>query len=63
MRSFQVDWYKTYPWIEYSIKLDAAFCFPCRIYLNYEKEAKYIEDPFIKTGFKTWKKALEENRG
>lgn len=26
-RSFQSSWYKVYPWIEYSIQLDAIFCF------------------------------------
>lgn len=26
-RSFQSSWYKVYPWIEYSVQLDAIFCF------------------------------------
>uniref|UniRef100_A0A1X7UUJ8 Uncharacterized protein n=1 Tax=Amphimedon queenslandica TaxID=400682 RepID=A0A1X7UUJ8_AMPQE len=27
--SFNLDWYKLYPCLEYSIKKDAAFCYPC----------------------------------
>lgn len=39
-RSFKAKWYKEFPWLEYSKKLDAAFCFPCRFFLktNQEKE-------------------------
>ena len=29
-RSFTQDWYSTFNWIEYSVSLDAAFCFSCR---------------------------------
>ena len=29
-RSFRAGWYDLFPWLEYSPKLDAGFCFPCR---------------------------------
>ena len=28
-RSFHANWYQRFPWLEYSPKLDAAFCFCC----------------------------------
>ena len=31
-RSFVATWYTTYPWLEYSIKFDRAYCFACRHY-------------------------------
>ncbi len=34
-RSFNPDWYKLYPWLEYSITKDAAFCYPCRLFGTY----------------------------
>lgn len=29
-RSFRSAWFSTFPWLEYSIKLDFAFCYYCR---------------------------------
>jgi len=29
-RSFSSEYFKDYQWLEYIIKKDAAFCFPCR---------------------------------
>ena len=31
-RRFQTSFYSEFPWIEYSIKQDAAYCFCCRLY-------------------------------
>ena len=28
-RAFNVEWYKSHPWLEYSVERDAAFCYPC----------------------------------
>ena len=33
-RSFQKKWYEHFPWLEYSVNLDAAFCFPCRFFIS-----------------------------
>lgn len=39
-------------WIEYSITYDAAFCFPCRKFVNKNAEAQYVKDAFITEGLK-----------
>ena len=31
-RSFNSSWYQRYPWLEYSMDMDAAFCFACRFF-------------------------------
>ena len=31
-RSFNPDWFKLYPWLEYSVSKDAAFCYACRLF-------------------------------
>ncbi len=50
-RSFQKRWYENFSWLEYSINLDAAFCYPCRVFIN-------SPDPvFTSMGFKDWKHA------
>ena len=28
-RSFLGSWYEDYPWLEYNVEKDAAFCYPC----------------------------------
>ena len=32
IQSFQQRWYRIYPWLKYSIKFDAAFCYACRLF-------------------------------
>ena len=27
-----MEWYKSQPWLEYSVERDAAFCYPCRVF-------------------------------
>jgi len=31
-RRFQANWFKSFPWLEYSPTEDAAFCFPCYLF-------------------------------
>ena len=50
-RSFQKKWYEHFPWLEYSVNLDAAFCFPCRFFISSPDPA------FTSVGFKDWKHA------
>jgi len=60
-RSFQKDWYKRYDWLEYSVLKDKAYCFYCRFFqISPENDSK---DAFISEGFRSWKKALEQNAG
>ena len=60
-RSFQIKWYKDYPWLTLCITSKKAFCFYCRLYYE-QKElclSKNIEPAFIRDGFNNWKKALQ----
>ena len=51
-RSFQKKWYEHFPWLEYSMKLDAAFCFACHFFIN-------SPEPSFSSvgGFRDWKHA------
>lgn len=59
-RSFRAEWYQLYPWIEYSQIADASFCFACRHFPVFGKDA---EPAFISVGFKNWKKAHYSDAG
>ena len=60
-RSFQKEWYKQFSWVEYSIERNAVFCFAC---LHFLPQSFHDSDPaFTSSGFKNWKKALEQGRG
>ena len=62
MRSFLPSWFDKFPWIEYSPNLDAAFCFPCRLFSK-QIEHCNCDQAFVTVGYKQWKKALEKGRG
>ena len=32
-RAFSSKWYSKYSWLEYSVKLDAIFCYACRLFV------------------------------
>lgn len=51
-RSFQRSWYERCPWIEYSIKNDAVYCFVCR---HFATQGQLLEDVLVKTGYSDWK--------
>lgn len=51
-RSFKESWYARYPWLEYSISLNSAFCFPCRFFLVSS------DSVFTSNGYSDWKHAL-----
>jgi hypothetical protein len=53
-RGFVKDWFKKFPWIEYSVLTDAAYCFPCR---HFSCRSGYSETLFTDTGFRDWKYA------
>lgn len=58
-RSFQLQWFDKFPWIEYSKSLDAVFCYACRqfgIYSNIKEET------FISVGFTNWQIALTKKQ-
>ena len=49
-RHFRTEWFTTYPWLEYSLRMDRAFCFPCRL----RNDSRY-ESAFTISGFCQWK--------
>jgi hypothetical protein len=56
-RAFNSSWFFDFPFIEYSVGLDAVFCFPCRIFSS---GTGYSEDGFRVTGVRNWKKFREK---
>ena len=48
-RRFNPDWYLKYSWLEYSVLIDRAFCFPCRLFGG--NNSDYLK----KNGWKSWK--------
>ncbi|XP_019864015.1 PREDICTED: zinc finger MYM-type protein 5-like, partial [Amphimedon queenslandica] len=54
-RSFNGNWFEKYPWLEYSILQDAAFCFPCRFFAVPDKGR--AENTFTRLGYRDWKHA------
>ncbi|KAL4143992.1 hypothetical protein QTP88_006237 [Uroleucon formosanum] len=53
-RSFTSVYYTRFDWLEYSVKMNAVFCFACRIFSN---DYGNSENTFTITGFSNWKKA------
>lgn len=51
---FQSSWYKIYPWIQYSVQLDAIFCFYCRHFATSTSHEKQ-QDVLIVSGYTDWK--------
>uniref|UniRef100_A0ACD5T8V5 Uncharacterized protein n=1 Tax=Avena sativa TaxID=4498 RepID=A0ACD5T8V5_AVESA len=49
-RRFYPGWFAEFPWIEYSVEKDAAFCFVC--YLFKDKTKCPDRDSFVKDGFR-----------
>lgn len=56
-RSFQSEWFELFKWLEYSSKLDAAFCYPCRQFVSLSKTQTYT-----KKGFCNWKAAIDKTK-
>jgi hypothetical protein len=59
-RCFQTHWFKEFPWLEYSLTKDAAFCFPCYLFSKNPSE-KAGSDVFTVKGFNSWKKVKRKN--
>lgn len=53
-RSFNPAWFNTYPWLEYSITKDAAFCYACRFFGMGQLRD---DSAFVTCGFRNWKNA------
>ena len=57
-RSFQPQWLDKFDWLEYSVKKEAAFCFPCFLFKNPSQAARFGNDVFTLDGYKRWKTAF-----
>ena len=63
---FNIAWYQRWDWLKYSVKFDAAFCFPCR---NFESKAggdfrgMRCESTFTTDSYRNSKYATEMNKG
>ena len=59
-RAFRSAWYERYSWLEYSVLLNAVFCFACR---HFGVASKIAETTFTVGGFQNWKKAQYSDSG
>ena len=59
-RSFRSDWYKQYTWLDYLQQANAVFCFVCRHFPLFEKEAELA---FTSVGFHNLNKANYTDAG
>ena len=61
-RSFNPLWYKTYDWLEYSVEMDACFCYPCRMFgAQGSQFGSRSESTFTLNGYRDWKHATGKN--
>ena len=61
--AFQLDWYRRYRWLRYSVEKDTAFCFYCCKCLETHDISERVESAYTVTGFYNWKRALESKKG
>lgn len=55
LRSINASWYNEHNWLEYSPKIDKAFCFPCRMFHSSSGlNMGQIDKTFSLTSFKNW---------
>ena len=58
-RRFTAEWFKKFPWLEYSVSEDKVYSFTCR---HFSTVAKNTARPFITEGFCQWKKCTGESQ-
>ncbi|KAJ4746538.1 zinc finger MYM-type-like protein [Rhynchospora pubera] len=54
-RRFQYNWFKIFPWLEYSPSTERAYCFPCFLFAT-KPHGKCGSNTFLVKGFQNWKK-------
>ena len=57
LRSFQIDWFNKWEWLEYSVSKDAAFCFWCYLF-RCSTGKRSGDEVFVKTGSVIGRKLL-----
>ena len=57
-RSFNPAWFASYTWLEYSVKNDACYCYPCRVFgsTGGGSSSRPVQ-VFTVSGFRNWKHA------
>ena len=64
LRSFNKHRFSRFNWIHYDCSKDVAFCFVCIRALSVGAiSSNNVEQTFVKTGFRNWKKALDKEKG
>ncbi|KAL2101376.1 hypothetical protein ACEWY4_003137 [Coilia grayii] len=60
--SFQKTWYEKYPWLHVSPGIEGVLCFQCAKYYKsgIPAQAKSIDQAFVTSGYKNWRRALEK---
>ncbi|XP_074266378.1 uncharacterized protein LOC141589643 [Silene latifolia] len=58
-RKFCRRWFKEWNWLEYSLKEDKAYCFPCFLFDNYPSR----HPSFTEVGFNGWKNVMSKHSG
>ncbi len=61
-KSFCAAWYSQYPFLEYSIEKDAAFCFVCQMFPE-GVGREQSEKNWLDTGVRTWHKMKSRGAG
>ena len=57
-RNFRDAWFQKYPWLEYSVSKDAAFCFYCYLFKQPRPDNFGVEG-FTNKGVSNWKNATQ----
>jgi hypothetical protein len=58
-RRFIAEWFKKFPWLEYSVCENKVYCFTCR---HFSTVAENTARPFVTEGFCQWKKCTGESQ-
>ncbi|KAJ4747360.1 zinc finger MYM-type-like protein [Rhynchospora pubera] len=54
-RRFQYNWFKKFPWLEYSSTTNRAYCYPCFLFTT-KPNGRCGSDTFTVKGFQNWRK-------
>ncbi|CAN0880847.1 Zinc finger MYM-type protein 1 [Linum grandiflorum] len=55
LRCFQQSWYDEFPWLEYSLKKDAAYCLYCYLFAE-NSDVHHGWEAFTSKDFQSWKR-------
>jgi len=63
---FLSAWYEKCDWLEYSVKVDAAFCYSCCKFSSrcvFQSQGRRVDQAFSLKGYRDWKNATETKKG